>query len=114
MSFFKKVFGEKAKPAPTLPQAIRRLKLTQDVLLKRQTALEDKIKKEIATARKNASTNKKRKPLVKLTRLCRTFGNFSCFASRAEKEAVRAAAPAARRGPDDPRGATGDIGKRQY
>jgi charged multivesicular body protein 4 len=59
MSFFKKVFGEKAKPAPTLPQAIRRLKLTQDVLLKRQAALEDKIKKEIATARKNASTNKK-------------------------------------------------------
>ncbi|XP_063908026.1 charged multivesicular body protein 4b-like isoform X2 [Zophobas morio] len=59
MSFLQKVMGRKPKKAPALPDAIQRLKGTEEILLKRQSYLEEKIKREVATAKKNASTNKK-------------------------------------------------------
>ncbi|XP_044264687.1 charged multivesicular body protein 4b-like [Tribolium madens] len=59
MSFLKKIMGQKPPKAPTLPEAIRRLKVTEDVLLRKQNSLEEKLKKEISNAKKNASTNRK-------------------------------------------------------
>ncbi|RZC32330.1 charged multivesicular body protein 4b, partial [Asbolus verrucosus] len=59
MSFLDKVFGKKPAKTPTLSEAIQKLKLTEDVLTTKQNNLENKIKKEIAIARQNASTNKK-------------------------------------------------------
>lgn len=62
MSFFDKVLGKrkpKAKSPPPLPSAIQQLKQTEDVLLKKQDYLENKIKKETDIARQNATKNKK-------------------------------------------------------
>ncbi|EFA06403.1 charged multivesicular body protein 4b [Tribolium castaneum] len=59
MSFFKKIRGQKPDKKPTLPEAIRRLKVTEDGLLRKQNSLEEKLKSEISNAKKHASTNKK-------------------------------------------------------
>merc|ERR1712168_776841 len=59
MSFFGKMFGGKKEAAPTTGEAIQKLRETEDMLLKKQEFLEKKIDSELATAKKNAKTNKR-------------------------------------------------------
>jgi len=60
MSFFGKMFGgKKGDKAPTTGEAIQKLRETEDMLLKKQEFLEKKIDSELATAKKNAKTNKR-------------------------------------------------------
>jgi len=55
-----KMFGGKGKAPPvTSGEAIQKLRETEDMLLKKQDFLEKKIEQEVATARKNAKTNKR-------------------------------------------------------
>ena len=55
-----KMFGGKGKEQPvTSGEAIQKLRDTEDMLLKKQDFLEKKIEQEVATARKNAKTNKR-------------------------------------------------------
>ena len=61
MSFLGKIFGGKGgqdKPVTT-GEAIQKLRETEDMLMKKQDFLEKKIESEVATARKNAKTNKR-------------------------------------------------------
>lgn len=54
------MFGGKGKEAaPTTGEAIQKLRETEDMLMKKQDFLEKKIEQEVATARKNAKTNKR-------------------------------------------------------
>lgn len=59
MSFFGKMFGGKKEVAPTTGEAIQKLRETENMLLKKQDFLEQKIETELATAKKNASSNKR-------------------------------------------------------
>ena len=61
MSFLNKMFGggKSDKGAPTTGEAIQKLRETEDMLMKKQDFLEKKIESEVATARKNAKTNKR-------------------------------------------------------
>jgi len=61
MSFFGKIFGGKGgKDSPvTTGEAIQKLRETEDMLMKKQDFLEKKIGEEVASARKNAKTNKR-------------------------------------------------------
>ena len=61
MSFLKKMSAPKKKraPAPTTGEAIQNLRSTEELLIKKQEYLEAKVTTEIATARKNAKTNKR-------------------------------------------------------
>jgi charged multivesicular body protein 4 len=60
MSVFGKMFGgKKNDKAPTTSDAIQSLRSTEDMLIKKQEFLEKKVESEIATARKNAKTNKR-------------------------------------------------------
>lgn len=60
MSFLNKMFGRSEKAAPvTTGEAIQKLRETEDMLNKKQDFLEKKIDQEIASARKNAKTNKR-------------------------------------------------------
>merc|ERR1712025_779761 len=55
-----KMFGGKGKEAaPSTGEAIQKLRETEDMLLKKQEFLESKINQEVATAKKNAKTNKR-------------------------------------------------------
>ncbi len=51
--------GKKGDKAPTTGEAIQKLRETEEMLMKKQEFLEKKIETEIATARKNAKTNKR-------------------------------------------------------
>ena len=54
------LFGrKKGDKAPTTGEAIQKLRETEEMLLKKQEFLEKKIDSEVATARKNAKTNKR-------------------------------------------------------
>ena len=60
MSFFGKLFGKgNDKDAVTTGEAIQKLRETEEMLMKKQEFLEKKIDSEVATARKNAKTNKR-------------------------------------------------------
>ena len=60
MSVFGKLFGgKKNDKAPTTGEAIQKLRETEEMLIKKQEFLEKKIEAEVATARKNAKTNKR-------------------------------------------------------
>lgn len=60
MSFFGKMFGgKKEEKAPTTGEAIQQLRLTEEMLIKKQDFLEKKIEQEKGVARKNASKNKR-------------------------------------------------------
>ena len=60
MSFLGKVFKKKGgkNPSMTAGEAIQNLRDTEDMLMKKQDYLEKKIETEVATARKNAKTNR--------------------------------------------------------
>merc|ERR550532_3390879 len=60
LSFFGKLFGKGSDKDPvTTGEAIQKLRETEDMLMKKQEFLEKKIDQEVATARKNAKTNKR-------------------------------------------------------
>lgn len=59
MSFFGKMFGGKKEEAPTTGEAIQKLRETENMLLKKQDFLENKIEAELDTARKNGTKNKR-------------------------------------------------------
>lgn len=55
-----KIFGGKNKEQPpTTQEAIQKLRSTEEMLTKKSEFLEKKIDQEVATARKNASKNKR-------------------------------------------------------
>lgn len=59
MSFFGKMFSGKKESTMTTGEAIRQLRETEDMLVKKQEFLEKKIDDEIAIAKKNGSKNKR-------------------------------------------------------
>lgn len=60
MSFFKNIFGgKKAEPAPTTSESIQKLRDTENMLLKKQEFLEQKLEAELKIAKENASSNKR-------------------------------------------------------
>lgn len=60
MSFFSKVFGGKKEPTPlSTADAIQKLRETEDMLIKKQDFLENKIEIEIQTAKKHGTKNKR-------------------------------------------------------
>jgi len=60
MSFFKNLFGgKKAEPAPSTSDSILKLRETENLLLKKQEYLEQKLEEELQIAKANASTNKR-------------------------------------------------------
>ncbi|GLV43419.1 shrub [Carabus blaptoides fortunei] len=60
MSFLTKVFGgKKGDKAPTTGDAIQKLRETEDMLMKKQDFLENKIQHEIGVARANGTKNKR-------------------------------------------------------
>jgi len=60
MSFFGKLFGKASDKDPvSTGEAIQKLRETEEMLMKKQEFLEKKIDQEVATARKNAKTNKR-------------------------------------------------------
>lgn len=60
MSFFKNIFGgKKAEPAPTTSDSIQKLRDTENMLLKKQEFLEQKLEAELKIAKENASSNKR-------------------------------------------------------
>lgn len=58
MSFFG-LFKGKKEVVPTTGEAIQKLRETENLLIKKQEFLESKVEEELATARKNASKNKR-------------------------------------------------------
>lgn len=55
-----KIFGGRNKEQPpTTQEAIQKLRSTEEMLTKKSEFLEKKIDQEVATARKNASKNKR-------------------------------------------------------
>lgn len=62
MSFLKKVFkGKKKDSSPTTAESIQKIQETEEILLKKQEVIEEKIQQEHDTAKQNASTNKRSK-----------------------------------------------------
>ena len=59
MSGIMKFFGRKGEAAPTTGEAIQKLRETEEMLMKKQEFLEKKIISEVATAKRNAKTNKR-------------------------------------------------------
>lgn len=61
MSFFSKMFGGKKETTMTTGEAIQNLRETENMLLKKQEFLENKIKQELEIAKKNGTKNKRGK-----------------------------------------------------
>lgn len=62
MSFFKNFFGgKKQEAAPSTSESIQKLRDTENMLLKKQEFLEQKVEQELEIAKKNASSNKRGK-----------------------------------------------------
>jgi charged multivesicular body protein 4A/B len=60
MSFFKNLFGgKKAEAGPTTSESIQKLRDTENMLLKKQEFLEQKLEAELKIAKENASSNKR-------------------------------------------------------
>lgn len=60
MSFFKNIFGgKKADAGPTASESIQKLRDTENMLLKKQEFLEQKVEAETKLAKENATTNKR-------------------------------------------------------
>lgn len=59
MSFFSKMFGGKKEAPQTTGEAIQNLRETENMLIKKQELLEQKIEQEIQTAKKNGTKNKR-------------------------------------------------------
>lgn len=60
MSFFKNLFGgKKAEPAPSASDSIQKLRDTENMMLKKQEFLEQKLEQELKIAKENASSNKR-------------------------------------------------------
>lgn len=60
MSFFKNLFGgKKAETGPTASESIQKLRETENIMLKKQEFLEQKLEQELKIAKENASTNKR-------------------------------------------------------
>lgn len=60
MSFFKNMFGgKKAEAQPTTSESIQKLRDTENMLLKKQEFLEQKLEAELKIAKENASSNKR-------------------------------------------------------
>lgn len=60
MSFFKNLFGaKKQEAAPSTSESIQKLRDTENMLLKKQEFLEQKVEQELELAKKNASANKR-------------------------------------------------------
>lgn len=60
MSFFKNLFGGKKQEAgPSTSESIQKLRDTENMLLKKQEFLEQKVEQELEIAKKNASANKR-------------------------------------------------------
>jgi len=60
MSFFKNLFGGKKEPAaPTTSESIQKLRDTENILIKKQEFLEQKLEAELKIAKENASSNKR-------------------------------------------------------
>lgn len=60
MSFFKNIFGgKKADAAPTASESIQKLRDTENMLLKKQEFLEQKVEAETKIAKENATSNKR-------------------------------------------------------
>lgn len=65
MSFFTKMFSsKKAEPVVTTSESIQKLRDTENMLLKKQEFLEQKLEQELDIAKKNASTNKRGKTSI--------------------------------------------------
>lgn len=74
MSFFKNLFGKKEPPAPSTSESIQKLRDTENMLLKKQEFLEQKVEQEHDLAKKNASTNKRgRSKIIFVTHLKSIF-----------------------------------------
>lgn len=65
MSFFGKMFGGTKETIMTTGEAIKNLRETEEMLIKKQEFLEKKIDHEIETAKKNGSKNKRGTVLYK-------------------------------------------------
>lgn len=62
MSFFKNIFGgKKAEAGPTTSESIQKLRDTENMLIKKQEYLEQKMEAELKIAKDNASSNKRGK-----------------------------------------------------
>lgn len=60
MSFFKNIFGgKKAEPAPSTSDSIQKLRDTENMLIKKQEFLEQKLEDELKIAKENATSNKR-------------------------------------------------------
>jgi hypothetical protein len=60
MSFFKNLFGgKKPEPVATTSESIQKLRDTENMLLKKQEFLEQKLEAELKIAKENASSNKR-------------------------------------------------------
>ena len=57
-----KIFG-KAQKAPSTQDSIRKLQETLELLEKREDYLQKKVDRELVTAKKNATTNRRGEPL---------------------------------------------------
>lgn len=62
MSFFKNIFGgKKEAPAPSTSDSIQKLRDTENMLIKKQEFLEQKLEDELKIAKENATSNKRSK-----------------------------------------------------
>lgn len=60
MSFFKNIFGgKKAEPTPSTSDSIQKLRDTENMLIKKQEFLEQKLEDELKIAKENATSNKR-------------------------------------------------------
>lgn len=70
--------GKKADAGPTASESIQKLRDTENMLLKKQEFLEQKVEAETKIAKENATTNKRGKsklirPIIIVNQICETF-----------------------------------------
>lgn len=74
MSFFKNLFGgKKADTGPSTSETIQKLRDTENMLLKKQEFLEQKVEAEMKLAKENATSNKRGKKSRNLDKLWNFF-----------------------------------------